>query len=64
MNNNILSIGVGLFGTLLVVGESLRLISKPIIHNKNPRVLDILMFMLYGSVACRYNYALYKQLKN
>ncbi len=64
MSNTLLSIGVGLYGSMLIMRESLKRISKSIIHNKNPHVLDILTFMLSGPLVCAYNYALYEQLKN
>ena len=65
MNNIILS--AGLFGSCYLFGKSLQLINETLLHNKNiPRelhVLNILTFMLSGSVVCVNYCVLYKQIK-
>jgi hypothetical protein len=65
MNNIILS--TGLFGSCYLFGKSLQLINESLLQNKNvPRtlhILNILTFMLSGSVVVTNYYVLYKQIK-
>jgi hypothetical protein len=66
MNNIVLS--AGLFGSCYLFGKSLQLINESLLHNKNIpnelHVLNILTFMLSGSVAVANYCVLYKQLKS
>jgi hypothetical protein len=65
MNNIILS--AGLFGSCYLFGKSLQLINESLLHNKNIptelHVLNILTFMLSGSVVAANYCVLYKQIK-
>jgi hypothetical protein len=65
MNNIILF--TGLFGSCYLFGKSLQLINESFLHNKNIptelHVLNILTFMLSGSVVAANYYVLYKQIK-
>ena len=65
MNNIILS--AGLFGSCYLFGKSLQLINESFLQNKKVpnelHVLNILTFMLSGSVVVANYCVLYKQIK-
>jgi len=65
MNNIILS--AGLFGSCYLFGKSLQLINESLLQNKKVpnelHVLNILTFMLLGSVVVANYCVLYKQIK-
>ena len=65
MNNIILS--AGLFGSCNLFGKSLQLINESLLQNKNVpnelHVLNILTFMISGSVVVANYCVLYKQIK-
>ena len=63
MNNIILS--AGLFGSFYLFGKSLQVINETRLQNKNiPHVLNILIFMISGSVVVANYCVLYKQIKS
>ena len=65
MNNIILS--AGLFGSCYLFGKSLQLINESLLYNKKVpnelHVLNILTFMLSGTVVVANYCVLYKQIK-
>lgn len=66
MYNHII-LSVGLFGSFYLFGKSLQLINTTVLKNKKIpteiHVLNILTFMLSGTIVCANYYVLYKQLK-